>query len=552
MSLDGLFTHALVQELNRQFQDSRIHKIQQPYDEEVILTIRANRKNYKLLLSVHSQFARVQITNENYVNPDTPPNFCMVLRKFVEGNRILSIQQYENDRIICFNLERKNEIGDFEEQQIIIELMGRHSNIFLLSADNSIIDCIKHVPIYQNSFRTLLPGVQYQLPPQGNQVNPWKASFLPNALPSLDDLSAKDLQKYYMGIGRDSAKEILSMMKGENDRLRGLEAFLTRFDHLQPTLTINDEGKTFFTPFPFQTLSGDKSTFPSLSDLLQAYFETKAKQDHIKQVGSQLVTVVSREIKKNKHKLNRLQDDLNKSQQADAYQLRGELLTTYLYQMTKGQSEITVNNYYDDDKPLTIALDPTLTPSQNAQHYFHKYNKLTDSITHIHEQMAKTKAELSYLESVDTQIQLAEPQELNEIKDELIHEGYLKKQKQKRSHKNKRLKPRHFTTQSGTSILVGRNNRQNDELTMRKANKNHYWFHTKDIPGSHVILMTDNPSDEDIVEAAQLAAKYSKYAQSTNVPVDYTQVKDVKKPNGAKPGFVNYFNQQTVFVTPNR
>ena len=197
-------------------------------------------------------------------------------------------------------------------------------------------------------------------------------------------------------------------------------------------------------------------------------------------------------------------------------------------------------------------MDPTLTPSQNAQHYFHKYNKLTDSITHIHEQMAKTKAELSYLESVDTQIQLAEPQELNEIKDELIHEGYLKKQKQKRSHKNKRLKPRHFTTQSGTSILVGRNNRQNDELTMRKANKNHYWFHTKDIPGSHVILMTDNPSDEDIVEAAQLAAKYSKYVQSTNVPVDYTQVKDVKKPNGAKPGFVNYFNQQTVFVTPNR
>lgn len=227
-------------------------------------------------------------------------------------------------------------------------------------------------------------------------------------------------------------------------------------------------------------------------------------------------------------------------------------MTTYLYQIEKGQAEVVLNNYYDNDTPITISLDPALTPSQNMQKYYHKYNKLRAAIDHIELQKLDAETEIQYLESVQTQIEMAEPNELADIREELVEQGYIRKQKQdhKKRSKNDSAKPHEFESSAGNRILVGRNNKQNDQLTMRTAHKDHYWFHTKDIPGSHVILETNNPTDEEIVEAAELAAAHSKYRHASNVPVDYTQVKHVKKPNGGKPGFVNYFEQKTVFVTP--
>lgn len=552
MSFDGMFTHALIKELNTTFAGGRIHKIQQPYEMELVLTIRANRKNHKLLISAHPSFGRIQVTEQAYNNPETPPNFTMVLRKYVEGNIIDSIEQYDNDRIILFNLTRRDELGDASQQQLIVEIMGRHSNIFLLDKDKKIIDAIKHVPMYQNTFRTILPGATYQLPPIQNQVNPFKVGENFESDKSL--MTAKFLQSQLMGLGRDSAIELASLIeKDQRKPYQVIQDFCADFENPNPTLVVQDD-KQHFLVFPYTTISGEESHYDDLSALLTAYYAEKSKHDYVRQVGNAIIQVVEKNLTHQHKRLANLNQDMEKSSKADTFQLKGELLTTFLYQIEKGQTEVTLANYYDNDQPITISLDPALTPSQNAQKYYHKYNKLRNAINHIEKQKVVAEAEIQYLESIQTQLNFAEPNELADIRDELIDQGYLKKQKQdkKKRSNNASAKPREYKTVEGNRILVGRNNKQNDQLTMRQANKNHFWFHTKDIPGSHVILETDEPSEAEIIQAAELAAAFSKYSQSNNVPVDYTQVKHVKKPNGSKPGFVNYFEQKTIFVTPTK
>ncbi|MFW5445763.1 NFACT RNA binding domain-containing protein [Aerococcus urinaeequi] len=552
MSFDGMFTHALIKELNTTFAGGRIHKIQQPYEMELVLTIRANRKNHKLLISAHPSFGRIQVTEQAYNNPETPPNFTMVLRKYVEGNIIDSIEQYDNDRIILFNLTRRDELGDASQQQLIVEIMGRHSNIFLLDKDKKIIDAIKHVPMYQNTFRTILPGATYQLPPIQNQVNPFKVGENFESDKSL--MTAKFLQSQLMGLGRDSAIELASLIeKDQRKPYQVIQDFCADFENPNPTLVVQDD-KQHFLVFPYTTISGEESHYDDLSALLTAYYAKKSKHDYVRQVGNAIIQVVEKNLTHQHKRLANLNQDMEKSSKADTFQLKGELLTTFLYQIEKGQTEVTLANYYDNDQPITISLDPALTPSQNAQKYYHKYNKLRNAINHIEKQKVVAEAEIQYLESIQTQLNFAEPNELADIRDELIDQGYLKKQKQdkKKRSNNASAKPREYKTVEGNRILVGRNNKQNDQLTMRQANKNHFWFHTKDIPGSHVILETDEPSEAEIIQAAELAAAFSKYNQSNNVPVDYTQVKHVKKPNGSKPGFVNYFEQKTIFVTPTK
>ncbi|MFV8313674.1 NFACT RNA binding domain-containing protein [Aerococcus urinaeequi] len=552
MSFDGMFTHALIKELNTTFAGGRIHKIQQPYEMELVLTIRANRKNHKLLISAHPSFGRIQVTEQAYNNPETPPNFTMVLRKYVEGNIIDSIEQYDNDRIIIFNLTRRDELGDNSQQQLIVEVMGRHSNIFLLDKDKKIIDAIKHVPMYQNTFRTILPGATYQLPPIQNQVNPFKVGENFEKDKSL--MTAKFLQSQLMGLGRDSAIELASLIEKDSRKpYQVIQDFCADFENPNPTLVVQDD-KQHFLVFPYTTISGEESHYDDLSALLTAYYAKKSKHDYVRQVGNAIIQVVEKNLTHQHKRLANLNQDMEKSSKADTFQLKGELLTTFLYQIEKGQTEVTLANYYDNDQPITISLDPALTPSQNAQKYYHKYNKLRNAINHIEKQKVVAEAEIQYLESIQTQLNFAEPNELADIRDELIDQGYLKKQKQdkKKRSNNASAKPREYKTVEGNRILVGRNNKQNDQLTMRQANKNHFWFHTKDIPGSHVILETDEPSEAEIIQAAELAAAFSKYSQSNNVPVDYTQVKHVKKPNGSKPGFVNYFEQKTIFVTPTK
>ncbi|MDK8501463.1 NFACT RNA binding domain-containing protein [Aerococcus sp. UMB1112A] len=550
MSFDGMFTHSMTHELKDTLTQGKINKIQQPSDYEVLLTIRKQGQNHKLLLSAHPDFARAQLSQVDYPMPDTPPNFCMVLRKYLKGALVIAVDQYENDRVIRLELLRTDEIGDQQKLTLVVEMMGRHSNIILVDHQGQILDVIKRVPLYQNRYRTLLPGASYQLPPYQNKANPFKigSDWQPT---SQQNLSRQVLQQELMGLGRESADEIIFRAQSNPDKALGqiIQEFCQAFDQPQPCLTGTDK-KLEFTAFPYLSLTGDKETYASLGQLLDVYYARHTERQQVQEIGQQIDQVTQRELKHQRKKQKNLRKDLEKSQKADHYQLLGELLTSNLYQLQGNQASVELPNYYDDNRLVHIPLKAELSPAENAQAYYQKYNKLTKSRSHIQEQLAKSQEEIDYLESIQAQIEWSNPKELELIREELKEEGYIKDRKKKTHKRIKPLKPRQFTSPSGYTIKVGRNNKQNDQLTMRQANKNHYWFHVKDVPGSHVILETDQASDDDILEAASIAAHYSKSRHSNNVPVDYTQVKDVKKPNGAKPGFVNYFNQKTVFVKP--
>lgn len=554
MSYDGIYAHTIVEELNNTILGGRISKIYQPFQHEIVLTMRANRKNQKILLSAHPSYARIQATEEQLSNPDKAPNFCMFLRKNIEGATIEGIEQLGNDRIVTFKIRKFDDLGDLKHVSLIVEMMGRHSNIFLVDNEtNKILDCLKHVPAYQNSYRTIMPGAVYVLPPHQDRLNPFEAT--PAEMDAIqatfeDGLTAKNIQSAFQGVGRDTAKEIGSL--SELSLAHGMKQFLNHVATGHPTLFTDETGKETFAPYIFETMVGEAKTFASPSLLLDAYYIDKATKDRIKQVASDLLGIIKNELHKNELKLEKLENTLVKSEEADAYRIKGELLTAYLYQVPKAATEVTLNNFYADEEPTVIPLDPSLSASQNAQKYFTRYHKLVKSVKFVHEQIEKTKTENEYLESIETQINLSDPQDLEDIRDELKDAGYLKAKKSNKKQKKTISKPHYFKSSDGTDIRVGKNNKQNDELTLKKARNNHYWLHAKDIPGSHVIVESSEPSKETLEEAAILAAYYSKFQHSANVPVDFVPVKYVKKPNGAKPGFVIYTDQQTLYVTPTK
>lgn len=549
MSLDGLFIHSLTQELHQVLSKGRINKIQQPYDQEILLTIRQDRRTYKLLLAATPSAPRIQLTQRAYSIPETPQNFCMFLRKHIEGATITGVHQYEADRIVSVDLCCYNELGDPLKRHLVIEIMGRRSNILVLDEEHTIMDLITKIPPALNRYRTLLPGAHYCLPPQANRENPFTHL---ETFPFDEELSKVSLQAYFMGFGADSAQEVLYRLKGQSpdEQVHRFKTFIQSFMQPRPCLTKKDN-KVHMTAFPYEHLLGERQTFDSLSQLMDAYYDQVSQYTRINQVSEQLGQVVNKKLKHCQKKLANLAKDEEKSQSAEDYQLKGELLTASLYQLHKGQTEVTLPNYYANGAPITISLDPALSPSDNAQKYFRQYRKYTHAKEHIEEQKAKTQGEVDYLLSISGLLTYAEDNELQAIKQELILQGYLSSPHQKRKSKNTTpLQARHYPSVAGNSIWIGRNNTQNDQLTLKKAHKDYYWFHTQNIPGSHVILGTDHPTDEELLQAASYAAYFSKYRYATHVPVDYTQVKHVKKPKGAKPGLVNYFKQTTLYVSP--
>lgn len=553
MSFDGVFTHGMSQELQN-LVGGRVTKIQQPYEMEVILVVRAQRKNFKLLLSAHPSYARVQVTDLPYENPVTPPNFTMMLRKYLEGAILESITQVENDRVLHFSFSKRNELGDLENLLLVVELMGRHSTILLMNSQTqTILDAIKHVGPSQNTYRLLLPGVTYQEPPKQIVENPFtvEEATLFEFLHTTEDITGKVLQNHFQGLGFDTAAELAYRLnKRPQEKLKVWQHFFLELQNLQPTLSEKGD-KEFFTTIPFESLT-TVAKFSTLSELLDAFYGDKAQKDRVKQLSAQLATKITNEYKKNQKKLLKLEKTLTDTENAEEYRRKGELLTTFLHLVPRGQKEVSLPNYYEEDRPLKIALRQDLTPNQNAQKYFQKYQKAKNAVKVVDGQMAETKAEISYLESVLDQLALASPLELAGIKEELEATGYLRAPKKKiRSSQNK-VQFQSFMSSDGDEILVGRNNLQNDQLTLKTAKKTDLWFHVKNIPGSHVILKNPNPSEETLQEAAQLAAYFSKFRLSSNVPVDYVPVKFIHKPNGAKPGFVIYENQNTLYVTPDK
>lgn len=551
MSFDGFFTHHMVHELNTQLVGGRISKIHQPYEKEIILIIRSQGKNHKLLLSAHPNFARMQLTTIPYDNPSSPPNFCMMLRKYLENAILDRIEQIENDRIVHFYFSRRNELGDLEDIILISEMMGRHSTLVLVNqTTGKILDCIKHIGPSQNSYRLLLPGSTYVAPPQDeNKLNPFdnNQTKLFDVLSTLEPLAPETVQHVFQGIGNDTANEIIYRLKEHpNEKMKTWQKFITT--PIEATW-YQVENKEWFSPVPFDYLETKGHTFPTLSEMLDAFYHGKAERDRVKQQAGELIKKMSAEMKRNKKKVAILEKELQATEKADNYRIKGELLTSYLHLIQSGQSSITLDNYYDQNKPLTITLDPQLSPSRNAQKYYKRYNKLKNGAAQIQGQLDLAQQERLYLDSLISQLDLASPSDINVIREELIATGYIK-QRSKHHKKEKPSKPETFWSHDGTEILVGKNNLQNDQLTFKIANKTDIWLHAKDIPGSHVIIKTSKPSDETLTEAAILAAYYSKYRLSSHVPVDYVAAKFVHKPNGAKPGFVIYENQRTLYVTP--
>ncbi|MCC4034410.1 fibronectin-binding protein EfbA [Enterococcus hirae] len=556
MSFDGVFTHAMINELRETLLSGRISKIHQPYENEVVLVIRSRGKNQRLLLSAHPSYARIQITQIDYQNPDTPPNFVMMLRKHLDGAILESIEQIENDRVIHFHFTKRDELGDLQNIILIVELMGRHSTIILVNKESGkILDAIKHIGSSQNTYRSLLPGVDYIAPPEQNQLNPFsqEKEKVFHRLSQMD-LTPKGIQQQFQGIGFDTAQELVARLtERPNEKMLVWQEFFTAIDtQLSPSLYEVAE-KEYFTPINYRFFDSNtqqKKMYPTLSELLDAFYQEKAEKDRAKQQGGELIRKIENELKRNRNKLKKREQTLKDSENAEDYRRDGELLTTFMAQVPRGANEVTLPNYYEEDRPITIKLDPALTPNQNAQKYFHRYQKLKNAVKLIGKQIKEAKNEIDYLESVLSQLEIAGPMDIEVIKEELTAEGYLKKKSSKKQKRKKPSQPDQYLSTDGTLILVGKNNLQNDQLSLKTAKKTDYWLHAKNIPGSHVIVKSDQPSDETITEAAELAAYFSKYRHSAQVPVDLVQVKHLRKPNGAKPGYVIYENQKTIIVTP--
>ena len=556
MSFDGVFTHAMINELRETLLSGRISKIHQPYENEVVLVIRSRGKNQRLLLSAHPSYARIQITQIDYQNPDTPPNFVMMLRKHLDGAILESIEQIENDRVIHFHFTKRDELGDLQNIILIVELMGRHSTIILVNKESGkILDAIKHIGSSQNTYRSLLPGVDYIAPPEQNQLNPFsqEKEKVFHRLSQMD-LTPKGIQQQFQGIGFDTAQELVARLtERPNEKMLVWQEFFTAIDtQLSPSLYEVAE-KEYFTPINYRFFDSNtqqKKMYPTLSALLDAFYQEKAEKDRAKQQGGELIRKIENELKRNKNKLKKREQTLKDSENAEDYRRDGELLTTFMAQVPRGANEVTLPNYYEEDRPITIKLDPALTPNQNAQKYFHRYQKLKNAVKLIGKQIEEAKNEIDYLESVLSQLEIAGPMDIEVIKEELTAEDYLKKKSSKKQKRKKPSQPDQYLSTDGTLILVGKNNLQNDLLSLKTAKKTDYWLHAKNIPGSHVIIKSDQPSDETITEAAELAAYFSKYRHSAQVPVDLVQVKHLRKPNGAKPGYVIYENQKTIIVTP--
>lgn len=556
MAFDGLFTHAIVHELQTTLATGRISRVSQPYPNELLMVIRAHRHNYTLLMSANPSYPRVQLTTIPYSNPQVPTNFTITMRKYLEGAILEEVKQVGNDRIVEFYFSSRDEIGDNQQLVIVVEIMARHSNVTLVNRKTGkIIDAIKHVSSDQNRVRTLLPGAKFIMPPKQDKVNP----YLPNQLYSdfatqlADNPSelANQLQKHYEGFGRSSAVDLAERLHASSHLPTTYHQFLAGFETPQPVLIRQSNNKQSFAAFPPLKLPAGASTssFATLSELLDAYYVRKAELDRTKELAGQVLQVVNNELKKDRRKVKKLHRELDDAARADYYRIRGEILTTYLGRLKAGMEKIDLPNFYDNNKQLTIKLQLDLTPSRNAQRYFTRYDKLKKSVAYVNEQLAKTQDEIHYLQNIKDQLDFAAPADVKDMKLELQQEGYLKKQ-HKGQRKQKVSKPAQFHTSDGTLVMVGKNNLQNDRLSFKIANKNDTWLHVKDLPGSHVVIRDAHPSEETITEAAQLAAYFSKARDSANVPVDYLKVKQLHKPNGAKPGFVTFRNQKTIAVMP--
>ena len=580
MALDGLVIHSLVDELSSKLLGGKIDKVHQPEDDEVVLYIRNNKENYKLVLSCSSSNPRVYIANDyKKENPKKAPMFCMLFRKYIQSGNIVNISQVGFERIIKISVDSLDELKEKTTKNIYIEIMGRHSNIILThNADNKIIDSAKRIPTSVSRARQILPGLTYELPPSQEKLNPLNnisEDEFTKALSSYNGPLFKSIYSKFLGISPIVSKEVCfranlnensNICELSNNKLNTLyKEFSSLFNDIRnnnysPCIVLNEKidkvidfsciNLSLYNQLKFITKE-------SMSSILEDYYKTKDIKDRIHQRTSDLRKSISIKLERLYHKQQKQEQELKEAENADEYKLKGELLTAYIYMIQKGMKDIEVQNFYDPNyENITINLKENLTPSENSQRYFKKYNKLKTAKKEITSQMDISKEEIDYLENILLNIDNCENlAELQDIKDELISLGYAKspgKLKSKKELNKLTTSPHEFISSDGFRILVGKNNKQNDHLTLRIADPDDIWMHTKNIPGSHVIIKCAGKEvpEETIYEGAMLAAYFSKGKMSAQVPVDYTKKKHVKKPSGSKPGMVIYETNSTMYVTP--
>lgn len=567
MALDGIYLYSIIQELKNKIMNCKIDKINQPEKDEIVLTIRGN-KNYKLLLSASSTCPKVHFTDINKPNPIKAPMFCMVLRKYLSNAKIVNISQVSTDRILIIDFESTDEFGFNSIYTLITEIMGRHSNITLVrQRDNIVIDSIKHITPDINSYRSLYPGIIYVSPPESTKLNPFEFSneeikdFVSNNEVKFDNHFYSNV---FTGVSLTLSEELLYRINANNiefninfiDKI--ICQFIIVFNEIKSnnfSFVSYENGKKIKDFYCMKLLHFSNLTekaYDSPSNLLQEFYLIKDTLDRLNARSSDLQRITNTNIDRCTKKLNILTETLKECGSKEDYRIKGELLTANIYNIKKGDKEIDALNYYSEDmSTIKIKLNENKTPSDNIQIYFKKYNKLKKSEEMAKIQIETTENELNYLQSVLTNINNAESyEEIEDIRRELLETGYIRFKKNDKQ-KVKATKPLHFVSSDGIDIYVGKNNFQNDYLTLKFADKHDIWMHTKNIPGSHVIIKKYGEIPEKtLLEAANLAAFYSKAKESSKVPVDYTEVKNVRKPSGSKPGMVIYYTNKTIFVTP--
>ena len=574
MALDSPAIRCLINEIQPLIINGRIDKIHQPEKDEVVLHIRTIENKFKLVLSASSAHPRIHFTEISKKNPQTAPMFCMLMRKHIGSAKITAVEQVDFERIVKISFETYDELGDLTHKHIIVEIMGRHSNVILVDDNLKIIDSIKHIDFTVSSVRQILPGLTYTYPPVQDKTPLVEFDIEKSINFSLPQTADKSIMDAVSGISPLTAREIvysaLSETRIHNSELNLNKQSAVKSEVIKLAQQINNNS---FSPCLIKDTSSGRivdfsaveirqyensalvTPYESMSKLLDDFYGLRDMHERMRQKSADLLKLLNNAIERVSKKIVILERTLKDAEDKDKYKIYGDLLTANIYMLKDGSKSVDVQNYYEEDMPtVTIQLDASLTPSQNAQRYYKKYNKAKTAETEASKQLISAQEDLDYLESTLSALNNSETDsDLNAIRTELANEGYLKRKTAQKQKNQSQSQPLHFMSPDGFDVYVGKNNTQNDYLTLKLANSSDIWFHTKNIHGSHTVIklgIDKNVPKETMLFAAQLAAYYSKARNSSQVPVDYTQIKNVKKPNGAKPGMVIYDNYNTVYVTP--
>lgn len=568
MAFDGITIACMAHELQEKLAGGRISKIAQPEADELLLTIKTREGSYRLLLSASASLPLVYLTERNKPGPLTAPNFCMLLRKHISGGRILSVSQPSLERILRFEIEHLDEMGDLCRKYLIAEIMGKHSNLIFCSDTGRIIDSIKHVSAQMSSVREVLPGRTYFIPDTQEKANPLtvtEEAFLA-AVHSRASKLSKALYTSFTGLSPVAAEEICARASLESDRAAGsykeeelIHLYRTLVRYLEPIgpgdyePAIYYDGKTLveFSCLPLSLYEHcRKETFPSVSGLLEQYYAEKNTLTRIRQKSTDLRRIVQTALERNVKKYDLQSKQLKDTEKREKYRIYGELINTYGYGVEPGSKSFEALNYYTGET-ITIPLDPQIPVQENAKKYFDKYGKLKRTCEAVTTLLKETGAEIEHLRSIQTALDIAlQEEDLVQIKEELMESGYIRKRNPGSKRPKITSRPFHYISGDGYHMYVGKNNLQNDELTFQTAKGSDWWFHAKGAPGSHVIVQTngDELPDRTFEEAARLAAYYSGNRGADKVEIDYVEKKHVKKPNGSKPGFVVYYTNYSMMI----